>query len=151
MGIRGGVKLTPPSVSWFSSTPAGIGLKSSNRCLSVFINITIIVQNSWNPWPICLKSWLGISVWIVLEILLTIAYLTFPGLGGLSPHYPFFCLRLTPLWISLLFHAEESTCLHRTTRQTARKKTGLKLQQTKPNNSLQTAYRDSWKQGKYVV
>jgi len=28
MGFRGGgVKLTPPSVSWFSSTPAGIGLK----------------------------------------------------------------------------------------------------------------------------
>ena len=24
---RGGVNLTPPSVSWFSSTPAGIGLK----------------------------------------------------------------------------------------------------------------------------
>ena len=32
MGFRGGGgKLTPPSVSWFSSTPAGIGLK----CLPV--------------------------------------------------------------------------------------------------------------------
>ena len=25
--LEGGVKLTPPSISWFSSTPAGIGLK----------------------------------------------------------------------------------------------------------------------------
>ena len=27
MGFRGGGKLTPPAISWFSSTPAGIGLK----------------------------------------------------------------------------------------------------------------------------
>ena len=26
--LEGGVKLTPPSVSWFSSTPAGIGLNA---------------------------------------------------------------------------------------------------------------------------
>jgi len=32
MGFRGGVKLTPPpSISWFSSTPAGIGLKWGQR------------------------------------------------------------------------------------------------------------------------
>ena len=28
MGFRVGVKLTPPSVSWFSCTPGGIGLNS---------------------------------------------------------------------------------------------------------------------------
>ncbi len=33
MGFRGGVKLTPPpSVSWFSSTPAGIGLNGVVKC-----------------------------------------------------------------------------------------------------------------------
>jgi len=36
MGFRGGgVKLTPPSISWFSSTPAGIGLNKLEGGVSI--------------------------------------------------------------------------------------------------------------------
>ena len=41
MGFRGGIKLTPPSISWFSSTPAGIGLKKmKNKPILFIINIS---------------------------------------------------------------------------------------------------------------
>ena len=36
MGFRGGVKLTPPSVSWFSSTPAEIGLRHAKLILKFY-------------------------------------------------------------------------------------------------------------------
>ena len=38
MGFRGGVKLTPPSISWFSSTPAEIGLNGSLIFLATIIH-----------------------------------------------------------------------------------------------------------------
>ena len=48
MGFKGGgVKLTPPSISWFSSTPAGIGLrdisfKERNARFTTIYNLCII-------------------------------------------------------------------------------------------------------------
>ncbi len=34
MGFRGGGQIDPPpSVSWFSSTPAGVGLSKSENCV----------------------------------------------------------------------------------------------------------------------
>ena len=44
MGFREGVKLTPPSISWFSSTPAGIGLSSKvpSSDLTEFIIVSTI-------------------------------------------------------------------------------------------------------------
>jgi len=41
MGLRGGVKLTPPSVSWFSSTPAGIGLIKHDFTVLQYLGVGI--------------------------------------------------------------------------------------------------------------
>ena len=42
MGFKrggGGFKVTPPSISWFSSTPAGIGLSNKNKKSSNKLNL----------------------------------------------------------------------------------------------------------------
>ena len=46
----GGVKLPPPSISWFSSTPAEIGLNSRTRTRSVKVNSRTRSRTSSRSW-----------------------------------------------------------------------------------------------------